>query len=196
MGNNVSKGMKEKPEVVEAVASATVEELMVGVDNDVIKETAKNVFEWAVGGKSAGEIMKTLGLNAKEWKELKRTFPVIMAVMEKGKDFATSYAALSIYELAMPTTVVDDEVVTHETVVDEQGNRRQVPKVVTVRKHIDASVRLKAAQYILENKKPDMYGAEKKEPTDNKAKQEVKQLSVAEKKELQVKLAEYKGSKA
>jgi hypothetical protein len=138
MGDVMSK------KVIKQMADEYVESLPEDT-SQVIKQTVKNIYEWAVNGKSKTDIAKYLSLTPKEWQELTTKYPEALGAFIKGKEFANTLLSMSMYELAMGKEFYSREVMTKEG-------------VVMLKEQIPPNVRFNALKFLLENQVPETYG--------------------------------------
>jgi hypothetical protein len=138
MGDRMSK------KVIKQMADEYVESLPEDT-SQVIKQTVKNIYEWAVNGKSKTDIAKYLSLTPKEWQELTTKYPEALGAFIKGKEFANTLLSMSMYELAMGKEFYSREVMTKEG-------------VVMLKEQIPPNVRFNALKFLLENQVPETYG--------------------------------------
>jgi hypothetical protein len=130
--------------VIKQMADEYVESLPEDT-SQVIKQTVKNIYEWAVNGKSKTDIAKYLSLTPKEWQELTTKYPEALGAFIKGKEFANTLLSMSMYELAMGKEFYSREVMTKEG-------------VVMLKEQIPPNVRFNALKFLLENQVPETYG--------------------------------------
>jgi hypothetical protein len=130
--------------VIKQMANEYVESLPEDT-SQVIKQTVKNIYEWAVNGKSKTDIAKYLSLTPKEWQELTTKYPEALGAFVKGKEFANTLLSMSMYELAMGKEFYSREVMTKEG-------------VVMLKEQIPPNVRFNALKFLLENQVPETYG--------------------------------------
>jgi hypothetical protein len=156
--------------IVKEMANQYVESLPEDV-SDVIVHTVRNIYEWAVNGKTKTEIAKYLNLSKKEWKELTLKYPETLGAFIKGKEFANTLLSMSMYEMA----------------IGKQTIRRQVTTkdgVVWIEEEIPANVRFNALKFLLENQVPETYGKHIVANDQNDYAKMFHSLSDAEKKAL------------
>jgi hypothetical protein len=156
--------------IVKQMANEYVESLPEDV-NDVVKQTVKNIYEWAVNGKSKTDIAKYLNLSPKEWQELTTKYPEALGAFIKGKEFANTLLSMSMYELAMGKEFYSREVMTKEG-------------VVMLKEQIPPNVRFNALKFLLENQVPETYGKHIVANDQNDYAKMFHSLSDAEKKAL------------
>jgi hypothetical protein len=156
--------------IVKEMANQYVESLPEDVSN-VIVHTVRNIYEWAVNGKTKTEIAKYLNLSKKEWEELTLKYPETLGAFIKGKEFANTLLSMSMYEMA----------------IGKQTIRRQVTTkdgVVWIEEEIPANVRFNALKFLLENQVPETYGKHIVANDQNDYAKMFHSLSDAEKKAL------------
>jgi hypothetical protein len=156
--------------IVKEMANQYVESLPEDV-SDVIVHTVRNIYEWAVNGKTKTEIAKYLNLSKKEWEELTLKYPETLGAFIKGKEFANTLLSMSMYEMA----------------IGKQTIRRQVTTkdgVVWIEEEIPANVRFNALKFLLENQVPETYGKHIVANDQNDYAKMFHSLSDAEKKAL------------
>jgi anaerobic ribonucleoside-triphosphate reductase len=126
--------------IVKEMANQYVESLPEDV-SDVIVHTVRNIYEWAVNGKTKTEIAKYLNLSKKEWEELTLKYPETLGAFIKGKEFANTLLSMSMYEMA----------------IGKQTIRRQVTTkdgVVWIEEEIPANVRFNAFEVLVRKSSP------------------------------------------
>jgi hypothetical protein len=156
--------------IVKEMANQYVESLPEDV-SDVIVHTVRNIYEWAVNGKTKTEIAKYLNLSKKEWKELTLKYPETLGAFIKGKEFANTLLSMSMYEMAMGKQTIRRQVTTKDG-------------VVWIEEEIPANVRFNALKFLLENQVPETYGKHIVANDQNDYAKMFHSLSDAEKKAL------------
>jgi hypothetical protein len=168
--NNYSEEIMSK-KIVKQMADEYVESLPTEL-NGVIKQTVKNVYEWAVNGKTKTEIAKYLNLSSKEWQELTLKYPETLGAFIKGKEFANTLLSMSMYEMAMGKQT------TRRQILDKNG------EAVWLEEDIPPNVRFNALKFLLENQVPETYGKHVVANDQNDYAKMFHSLSDAEKKAL------------
>jgi rubrerythrin len=156
------------------IVKQMAEEYVDTLDTDlavVMKHTFKNIYEWAVNGKSKSEIAKYLNLTPKEWQEMTKRYPEALGAFAKGKEFANTMLSMSMYELAMGQEFISREVVTKDG-------------VVMLKEQIPPNVRFNALKFLLETQVPETYGKHIASSDQNDYAKMFTSLSDAEKKAL------------
>jgi hypothetical protein len=156
--------------IVKEMANQYVESLPEDV-SDVIVHTVRNIYEWAVNGKTKTEIAKYLNLSKKEWEELTLKYPETLGAFIKGKEFANTLLSMSMYEMAMGKQTIRRQVTTKDG-------------VVWIEEEIPANVRFNALKFLLENQVPETYGKHIVANDQNDYAKMFHSLSDAEKKAL------------
>lgn len=110
----------------------------------------KDIEAWAEKGLSDRQIAENLGIAYSTFREYKKKFPALSALLKKGKDCAIKQVENALFKKAIGYTYKEK---IRELRMNEETGKEELVVVKEVNKNVPAD--LGAMIFILKNKKPE-----------------------------------------